>query len=109
MKTTAIATANIDYELEQSRRRKIVEAILDFSLGKDLLRQTPQQAESREHLQELLKVASGGVIFTTAQKFAPEKGEKNYPLLSDRRNIVVIAEALSVTTDWLLGIQSVAA
>ena len=63
-----------------------------FSLGKDLLRQTPQQAESREHLQELLKVASGGVIFTTAQKFAPEKGEKNYPLLSDRRNIVVIAD-----------------
>jgi len=63
-----------------------------FSLGKDLLRQTPQQAESREHLQELLKVASGGVIFTTAQKFAPEKGEKQYPLLSDRRNIVVIAD-----------------
>jgi type I restriction enzyme R subunit len=63
-----------------------------FSLGKDLLRQTPQQAESREHLQELLKVASGGVIFTTAQKFAPEKGERQYPLLSKRRNIVVIAD-----------------
>lgn len=63
-----------------------------FCLGKDLLRQTPQQAESRGHLQELLKVTSGGVIFTTAQKFAPEKGEKNYPLLSDRRNIVVIAD-----------------
>ena len=64
----------------------------NFSLGKDLLRQTPVQAESREHLKELLKVASGGVIFTTAQKFAPEKGEKHYPLLSDRRNIVVIAD-----------------
>ena len=63
-----------------------------FCLGKDLLRQTPQQAENRDHLQELLKVTSGGVIFTTAQKFAPEKGEKNYPLLSDRRNIVVIAD-----------------
>jgi len=63
-----------------------------FSLGKDLLRQTPQQAESRDHLKELLKVASGGVIFTTAQKFAPEKNEKQYPLLSDRRNIVVIAD-----------------
>jgi type I restriction enzyme R subunit len=64
----------------------------NFSLGKDLLRQTPVQAESRGHLQELLRVASGGVIFTTAQKFAPQKGEKQYPLLSDRRNIVVIAD-----------------
>ena len=62
-----------------------------FSLSKDLLRQTPQQAESREHLKELLKVASGGVVFTTAQKFAPEKGEQ-YPQLSDRRNITVIAD-----------------
>lgn len=64
----------------------------NFSLAKDLLRQTPVQAESREHLKGLLKVASGGVIFTTAQKFAPETGEKRYPLLSDRRNIVVIAD-----------------
>ena len=63
-----------------------------FSLGKDILRQTPQQAENREPLKELLKVASGGVIFTTAQKFAPDAGEKKYPLLSDRRNIVVIAD-----------------
>ena len=64
----------------------------NFSLCKDLLRQTPVQAESRVHLKELLKVASGGVIFTTAQKFAPEKDETQYPLLSDRRNIVVIAD-----------------
>ena len=63
-----------------------------FSLGKDLLRQTPQQADSRGHLKDLLKVASGGVIFTTAQKFAPEKSETRYPLLSERRNIVVIAD-----------------
>lgn len=63
-----------------------------FSLGKDLLRQTPRQAEDRENLKELLQVASGGVVFTTAQKFAPETGEKQYPLLSDRRNIVVIAD-----------------
>jgi type I restriction enzyme R subunit len=63
-----------------------------FCLGRELLRQTPQQAENRGHLQELLKVTSGGVIFTTAQKFAPEKGEKNYPLLSGRRNIVVITD-----------------
>ena len=63
-----------------------------FSLSKDLLRQTPVQAQDRDHLKQLLQVASGGVIFTTVQKFAPEKGEKRYPLLSDRRNIVVIAD-----------------
>lgn len=63
-----------------------------FSLARDLLRQTPVQAESREHLKQLLQVVSGGIVFTTVQKFAPEKGEKRYPLLSDRRNIVVIAD-----------------
>jgi type I restriction enzyme, R subunit len=62
-----------------------------FSACKEVLRQTPDQAESREHLQELLKVSSGGVIFTTIQKFLPAKGER-YPLLSGRRNIVVIAD-----------------
>lgn len=62
-----------------------------FALCQDLLRQAPVQAESREHLQELLRVASGGVIFTTIQKFLPEQG-KDYPLLSERRNIVVIAD-----------------
>jgi len=56
-----------------------------------LLRQAPVQAQSRAHLRELLQVASGGVIFTTIQKFAPEKGEP-YPLLSGRRNIVLIAD-----------------
>ena len=63
-----------------------------FSLSKDLLRQTPVQAESRDHLKELLQVASGGVVFTTAQKFAPSEGETRYPLLSNRKNIVVIAD-----------------
>lgn len=62
-----------------------------FSNCKNLLRQTPVQAENRENLQKLLKVASGGVIFTTIQKFFPEKGE-DYPKLSDRRNIIVIAD-----------------
>ncbi len=62
-----------------------------FSRCQDLLRQKPVQSESREHLRELLKVASGGVVFTTIQKFFPEKGE-DYPKLSDRRNIVVIAD-----------------
>lgn len=62
-----------------------------FARGQDLIRQTPVQAETRAHLKELLKVAGGGVVFTTIQKFMPEKGE-DYPLLSDRRNIVVIAD-----------------
>ncbi|MBL8816064.1 MAG: type I restriction endonuclease subunit R [Planctomyces sp.] len=57
----------------------------------ELLNQTPVQAKDRDHLRELLRVASGGVIFTTIQKFVPEKGEK-MPSLSDRRNIVVIAD-----------------
>lgn len=57
----------------------------------ELLRQRPVQAEDRGHLRQLLQVASGGVVFTTLQKFAPEPGEA-YPQLSDRRNIVVIAD-----------------
>jgi type I restriction enzyme, R subunit len=63
-----------------------------FSACKGLLRQTPEQAVSRDHLQELLHVSSGGVIFTTIQKFLPEGKGGQYPLLSDRRNIVVIAD-----------------
>src|SRR5260370_31602019 len=63
-----------------------------FSRCHELLRQKPVQAESRDHLRELLQRASGGVIFTTVQKFFPhEKGAK-HPLLSDRQNIVVIAD-----------------
>jgi len=63
-----------------------------FAACQDLLRQAPVQAEDREHLQELLSVASGGVIFTTIQKFSPEEDKEKYPLLSDRRNIVFIAD-----------------
>ena len=58
----------------------------------DLIRQTPVQAESREHLIALLSVPSGGVIFTTIQKFMPEQGETAYPTLTERRNVVVIAD-----------------
>ncbi|TET39228.1 MAG: type I restriction endonuclease subunit R [Planctomycetota bacterium] len=58
----------------------------------ELLRQEPVQAESRDHVRELLKVASGGVVFTTAQKFFPDEKGDPHPLLSDRRNIVVIAD-----------------
>ena len=63
-----------------------------FAGCKDLIRQTPVQANDREHLQRLLAVPSGGVIFTTIQKFAPEQGESEYPMLTDRRNVVVIAD-----------------
>ncbi len=62
-----------------------------FQRCHDFLRQMPVQAEDREHLRTLLQVASGGVVFTTIQKFMPEKGEK-MPQLSTRRNIVVIAD-----------------
>ena len=63
-----------------------------FSMCRDLIRHTPRQAESREDLQEALTRASGGVVFTTIQKFAPEPGETEYPVLTDRRNVVVIAD-----------------
>jgi type I restriction enzyme R subunit len=63
-----------------------------FAACSDLLRQTPQQAESREHLRELLSVAAGGVVFTTIQKFLPGGPGERHPTLSDRRNIVFIAD-----------------
>jgi len=76
-----------------------------FSLSKDLLRQTPVQAENRDDLKRKLTVSSGGIVFTTIQKFLPEVSEKidigegktknikgQFELLSDRRNIVVIAD-----------------
>jgi type I restriction enzyme R subunit len=63
-----------------------------FSRCNELLRQAPVQAESRAKLREYLKVSSGGIVFTTIQKFFPEERSDQYPLLSDRRNIVVIAD-----------------
>jgi type I restriction enzyme, R subunit len=62
-----------------------------FSRCFEVLRQPPVQAVDREHLKSLLQVSSGGIVFTTIQKFMPAKGEK-YPQLSDRCNIVVIAD-----------------
>ncbi|MCK6462818.1 MAG: type I restriction endonuclease subunit R [Candidatus Pacebacteria bacterium] len=62
-----------------------------FAASKQLLRQDPVQAENREHLKKLLKVASGGIVFTTIQKFQPEEGTV-YEELSPRKNIVVIAD-----------------
>ena len=62
-----------------------------FASSKQLLRQEPVQAENRNELKDLLKVASGGVVFTTIQKFQPDGGNV-YELLSERENIVVIAD-----------------
>jgi type I restriction enzyme R subunit len=62
-----------------------------FQRCADILGQTPVQAANREKLRELLAVASGGVVFTTIQKFLPEKGA-SMPCLSERRNIIVIAD-----------------
>ena len=63
-----------------------------FSQCRDLLRQTPVQAQDREHLRALLNRASGGVIFTTLQKFSPAVDEANVATLTDRSNVVVIAD-----------------
>jgi type I restriction enzyme R subunit len=76
-----------------------------FSLSQDVLRQTPVQAENRDDLKKKLSVTSGGIVFTTIQKFLPEVIEKidigegktknikgQFEQLSDRRNIVVIAD-----------------
>jgi type I restriction enzyme R subunit len=63
-----------------------------FARCRDLLRQPPVQAKSRAHLRELLSVESGGVVFTTIHKFFPEEKGDRHPTLSERRNIVVIAD-----------------
>ncbi len=63
-----------------------------FSRCSDLLRQPPVQAESRADLRARLAVRSGGVVFATIQKFFPEEKGDRHPLLSERRNVVVIAD-----------------
>jgi type I restriction enzyme R subunit len=63
-----------------------------FARCRDLLRCDPEQAESRADLRERLRRGSGGVVFTTIQKFMPEEKGDRHPVLSERRNIVVIAD-----------------
>lgn len=64
-----------------------------FAKSKDLLRGEPQQAEDRTHLRELLNNrTSGGIIFTTIHKFAPEDKGDLVPVLTDRKNVIVIAD-----------------
>src|SRR5205823_10621299 len=63
-----------------------------FARCRDLLRCDPEQAESRADLREKLRRGSGGIVFTTIQKFMPEEKGDRHPVLSERRNIVVIAD-----------------
>jgi type I restriction enzyme R subunit len=63
-----------------------------FARCAELLRQNPVQAGSSAHLKRLLSVAAGGVVFTTIQKFLPDEGGNRFPLLTGRRNVVVIAD-----------------
>lgn len=63
-----------------------------FSTCKDLIRQTPKQAGNREELKELLDSSAGGVIFSTVQKFSPDAGSEDYPLLTDRKNVIIMAD-----------------
>jgi len=64
-----------------------------FMINEELLRQKPIQAEGRDDLQQkLASRPTGGIFFTTMQKFKPEKGQTRYPTLSERHNIVVMAD-----------------
>ncbi len=64
-----------------------------FAGAKELLGEAPKQAESRQDLRDLLdNRPSGGIIFTTIQKFATESDEEKFPTLTDRKNVVVICD-----------------
>ena len=83
-----------------------------FCQAQDLLKQTPLQANDRDELRELLNAReSGGIIFTTVQKFAPLDSEQSHPALNVRSNIVVISDeahrsqyGLSATLDRQTGV-----
>jgi type I restriction enzyme, R subunit len=69
-----------------------------FSLAQDLLREQPVQVETRQDLRaKIANRPSGGIVFTTIQKFMPGEDEDSFPLLSDRHNIVVIADEVHRT------------
>jgi len=74
-------------------RNDLDDQLFDTFAGcRQLLRQDPVQAQSIPHLKTLLKTAGGGIVFTTIQKFSPDEGQAVYDLLSERKNIVVIAD-----------------
>jgi type I restriction enzyme R subunit len=89
----AVLTLNNPTIVVLTDRNDLDDQLFDTFAGcKQLLRQEPVQASSRDHLKELLKVAGGGIVFTTIQKFFPEDGSSNFDLLSERKNIIVIAD-----------------
>jgi type I restriction enzyme R subunit len=89
----AVLTLNNPTIVVLTDRNDLDDQLFDTFAGcKQLLRQEPIQANNRDHLKELLKVAGGGIVFTTIQKFFPEDGSPNFDLLSDRKNIIVIAD-----------------
>jgi len=74
-------------------RNDLDDQLFDTFAGcRQLLRQAPQQTSDRDAVRELLNVNSGGIVFTTVQKFFPQDGETIYPKISDRTNIVVLAD-----------------
>jgi len=74
-------------------RNDLDDQLFDTFAGcRQLLRQEPVQAANRDHLKGLLKTAGGGIVFTTIQKFSPADGGNVYEQLSERKNIVVIAD-----------------
>lgn len=87
-----VLTLNNPTVLIITDRNDLDEQLFDtFSNCENILRQTPVKAKDREDLKQKLKVSSGGVIFTTIQKFQPQEGNV-YDMLSNRRNIIVIAD-----------------
>lgn len=72
---------DLDDQLEQT-----------FSAAHEYLRQTPKQAKSRTETRDLLAANSGGIIFSTIQKFSPEDGEEAMPVLTNRSNVIVISD-----------------
>ncbi|MDD4496507.1 MAG: HsdR family type I site-specific deoxyribonuclease, partial [Eubacteriales bacterium] len=63
-----------------------------FVKSANYLRQTPKQAENRQQLRDLLSVEAGGIVFTTIQKFTPDESDQSIEALTNRRNVIVIAD-----------------
>lgn len=63
-----------------------------FAKSANYLRQTPKQAENRQQLRDLLSVEAGGIVFTTIQKFTPDESDQSIEALTNRRNVIVIAD-----------------
>ena len=63
-----------------------------FNAAQGLLGETPKQADNRDELRAMLTVPSGGIIFTTIQKFSPSRDEKKFPQLTERKNVIVISD-----------------